>query len=948
MLFLHPWLLAALAGVLIPVIIHLVRRHAARPVDWGAMRFLLDTLSERRRRIEWEDLLLMAARCLLLALAALAVARPFVPPNSKVPWAFVLPLLLLAVVAFGGSFVAGRRVTRGVVRALAVVLLLAAAALVAVEQAGHLRRFETSGRRDVALVIDASSSMGRAAPGGATLFQQALDEARRIVGEAPRGTSFVVVLGGPAPRALSQTPLAHRADVLAQLNDLRPVGGPFRAHEALGVATVTLAEGLHAAKQLIVLTDGQRHGWRFDDAGAWRPLEEAWASLPQKPRLLLRRLPAPAALKNAGIAAISTPRSLIGTDRPALVRVTVENTGTVAVAPGAVTLEVDGAAAGRAPLGLLEPGQVEKVEFRHRFAAAGPRVATARLEVRDELAEDDRADRVVVVRERLPVLFVDGNPSGRFLERAAGHAALALAPAAELLRGDAAEGFLMDPRVVAAADLDEKDIDAAEVIVLADVPRLPAALAERIAAHVARGGGLLVVAGPRCDAGFFNAWSGPAGPLLPLELGPATTSPDGVSPAPATFQHESLALFGDQSASDLHQALVHAWRRTSEHPDRGVVGAAFSNGDPLLAGRTYGSGRCLLVTCPLDGRSGNLPARTAFVPLVHELTTWTAGGGPILNVAASWSPSVSLGRHGGGLAAQYSHRDDNRRSPVLERLDPAVDWHWADGSPDRRLRPDQFAVRWTGRLVPPLDGEYLLEAEVDDRVELRIDGRTVLATSMHEPRPAKVTLAAGRPLPVEVLFEEDNGEAFVSLLWTPPGGPRAVIPASAWLPPEQENRQPLSATDPLGATRHAYLSIGRRGRELRIDGDAVPGLYHVDLTDAARDALPLPATAGRLPVVVERDIRESRPDPLQPADLAHLRSRLDTLEPATADEVLAVLTGRGFGREITRTVALAALALLVLETALARWVSRSRRAAEAEPIHFGDATTVPLGKGAPR
>ena len=53
------------------MIVHLLRRQAAKPVDWGAMRFLMDTLSERRRRMEWEDLLLMAARCLLLALAAL-------------------------------------------------------------------------------------------------------------------------------------------------------------------------------------------------------------------------------------------------------------------------------------------------------------------------------------------------------------------------------------------------------------------------------------------------------------------------------------------------------------------------------------------------------------------------------------------------------------------------------------------------------------------------------------------------------------------------------------------------------------------------------------------------------------------------------------------------------------------------------------------------------------
>ena len=42
--------------------------------------------------------------------------------------------------------------------------------------------------------------------GSRTLFDDALDEARRIVKDAPRGTSFAVILGGPAPQALSATP----------------------------------------------------------------------------------------------------------------------------------------------------------------------------------------------------------------------------------------------------------------------------------------------------------------------------------------------------------------------------------------------------------------------------------------------------------------------------------------------------------------------------------------------------------------------------------------------------------------------------------------------------------------------------------------------------------------------------------------------------------------------
>ena len=84
---------------------------------------------------------------------------------------------------------------------------------------------------------------------------------------------------------------------------------------------------------------------------------------------------------------------------------------------------------------------------------------------------------------------------------------------------------------------------------------------------------------------------------------------------------------------------------------------------------------------------------------------------------------------------------------------------------------------------------------------------------------------------------------------------------------------------------------------------------------------------------------------LTPDDLAQLRARVDVILPNSADDVLAVLSGRGFGREITRTVAIAALLLLLLETALARWVSRSRRAGDDLRVEFGDAISISMEKG---
>ena len=47
----------------------------------------------------------MATRCLLVGLLALALARPFIPPGSTIPWLLILPLLLFAVVGIGVAVV---------------------------------------------------------------------------------------------------------------------------------------------------------------------------------------------------------------------------------------------------------------------------------------------------------------------------------------------------------------------------------------------------------------------------------------------------------------------------------------------------------------------------------------------------------------------------------------------------------------------------------------------------------------------------------------------------------------------------------------------------------------------------------------------------------------------------------------------------------------------------
>lgn len=80
--FASPWMLLALSGVLIPILIHLWRRRPQREIEWGAMRFLELAMQSRRQRAKFEQFLLLLIRCTVLGCVGLAVAQPFRPSSD--------------------------------------------------------------------------------------------------------------------------------------------------------------------------------------------------------------------------------------------------------------------------------------------------------------------------------------------------------------------------------------------------------------------------------------------------------------------------------------------------------------------------------------------------------------------------------------------------------------------------------------------------------------------------------------------------------------------------------------------------------------------------------------------------------------------------------------------------------------------------------------------------
>jgi hypothetical protein len=575
------------------------------------------------------------------------------------------------------------------------------------------------------------------------------------------------------------------------------------------------------------------------------------------------------------------------------------------------------------------------VSFRHRFAKTGPALVEVTVDVDDDLATDNHCWHAVAVAGPVRVWVVEGRGGANFMERAGSMLALALAPQ------PGGKEPAMAVEVVSAGELAAKQgLEDVDVLVLADVVRLPAGTARRVAEFVSNGGGLWVMAGPQAEANFYNTWKTGDGLVMPVDLGPVQARDERAKLAMESLDHPALVIFKD-GRGDLGDGLVSVYRTMKE---RGPwVAARLGNGDAFLAARELGSGRVVVSAGGLDADSGTLAGRRSFVPLAHQWAIWLAAADKVEpNIEGGWRPVLRVSG-GGGLRATYFNKRTERRTAVLERLDPGVNFDWGSGPAAPGLKADDFSVRWEGRLVPPESGVYRMELTADDQVELIIEGQKVAANG-----EADVELTAGKPVSVEVNYQEDGGLANVMWRWSlPSGGERQVVPTAVLLPPLARGEQVdaarvTTAADEDGREYPVRAMVGRMGRFLEIETPARPGVFRVKMTDELRKSLPW-VTGAELPIVVKGDLEESSFATWSDGDREFLRQRIDILEPGTVDDMVGVLEGRSFGRELWRLLMVATFGLLLVETALGRWIAGSRRIAEDQSLSFGDQKVTATG-----
>lgn len=635
MTFLKISMLMGLAAIAIPIIIHLLNRTKPRRVEWGAMQFLIASIATRRRRIQIEDGILLCLRCLGLALLALALARPFLPSLSAIPWALILPAILLAILCTGIATVLWSNETlRRRLLFIASAVLMAAILVSLLERWIQARRWLTAGGGDTAIILDASLSM-TLAPGGRSNFSRAVEEARTLIKASRPGDACTLILGGPVPLPLVRRPTSDRRELQRALNgpECRPTGGSMASLEALNLATGLLAEGPNAAKTVIIFTDGHATGWDPLSEARWQFLAAGFKSLPAPPRLIIRRFPPPKAFRNALVSDIRLARAVVGTDRPVRVDVTLFNAGDSPLQPAAVELLLDGQRIDQTPLVKdLLPNASEVLHFNVGFDKPGYHVLKARLAVEDDLAADNALERVVHVLDRLPVLLVEGASTERFFFRKTSSLIRSALTPREVARDPSAAlpepQFLVNPTIVEASSIAAlTDLSPYRVVILADVPRLPSAVADRLVAFVKAGGGLLIAPGNRAEPAFYNAWQALSGESVT----PAQMKERAVPSAPLhldlkSFTHPALRLMALPDQSDARLSLISAyWKLTVDPPPTPVrIGGQFDSKEPWLVERQLGKGYVLMTPMAFDRRDSNLASLKCFVPLVHEMVYFLA------------------------------------------------------------------------------------------------------------------------------------------------------------------------------------------------------------------------------------------------------------------------------------------------------------------------------------
>ena len=122
-----------------------------------------------------------------------------------------------------------------------------------------------------------------------------------------------------------------------------------------------------------------------------------------------------------------------------------------------------------------------------------------------------------------------------------------------------------------------------------------------------------------------------------------------------------------------------------------------------------------------------------------------------------------------GLKGNYFSNSGLKGNPAFEKQDEQLNFKWTLYSPNpEKLQPDNYSVRWTGKLEAPNSGKYQLGLRGNDGFRLFLNGKLLIdhwEKLSYSTKTVEVDFIKGHKSDIAIEFHENRGEANIELIW---------------------------------------------------------------------------------------------------------------------------------------------------------------------------------------
>ena len=194
-----------------------------------------------------------------------------------------------------------------------------------------------------------------------------------------------------------------------------------------------------------------------------------------------------------------------------------------------------------------------------------------------------------------------------------------------------------------------------------------------------------------------------------------------------------------------------------------------------------------------------------------------------------------------GVVGEYFSNAKLEGEPVFTRIDKNIDFYWESNSPSPGLPDDDFSIRWTGYLVPPVTGTYSIGSWGMPTLDVWLEGERILRQNsehhaFHQEKAVK--LEAGKKYKFVYEYKNWYGDGDARLMWALPD-------------PDMQKQAVDIARQADAVVLVLGLSQRLEGEEMpiQVDGFAGGDRTHLMLPKTQRDLLAAIEKTGK-PVVL--------------------------------------------------------------------------------------------------